>query len=167
MHHPGPLVHWPGDPYFRKISETPDDRGGEGSYPPNPGGRRPSSTAFTAACVRSETPSLGSMCSRCLFTVERERCSSFAIWRLVLPEAIWPRISVSLGVSGLSIEDAEERGSTEVVDCVCGRTFSCTAASSPRLLRSFMASLWSRGVSPSSTALTASRTWSGFSPFRT
>src|SRR5918995_2171197 len=106
---------------------TPEDRAGEGSYPPNPGGRRPSSTAFTAACVRSETPSLERMRSRCLLTVERERCSCWAIWRLVLPEAMWPRTSVSLGVSGLAIQAAEAAGSTEGVGCVCGRTFSCTA----------------------------------------
>src|SRR5829696_3349105 len=173
MLYPTQLVHWSGDPYsgfprrFSRRSRVPEVRADKDYYSLGPGGISLNSMALTAAWVRSDTSSLEMMRSRCLLTVERERCSCWAIWRLVLPEARWPMTSVSLGVSGLDVENAEAAGSTEVDGCVCGHTFSCTAASSPMLLRSFMASPWSRGVSPSSTALTASRTWSGFSPFRT
>lgn len=90
-------------------------------------------------------------------TVERPTMSSFAIWRLVLPEAIRRRVSTSLA----------ERTAARVTDEDGDADGPRGPASVARRLSRRMASPWSRGVSPPSTALTASSIPFGLEPLST
>jgi len=83
MDHPRRLGYWSGDPYLEKIPTLAEPRTQRAAHSTRSAAGRvkPISMAFTAAWVRSETPSFLRTRSMCLLTVERERCSSLAIPR--------------------------------------------------------------------------------------
>jgi hypothetical protein len=127
-------------------------RPGGGPYYSRSESIRPRSTALTASWARSETPSFEMMRYWWRLTVERLRCSSLAIWRLVLPARSDRSTSSSLGVSnpggGFSRLPAE--GASDGYAGWRASSVRClTIRSSAIRLTSRMTSSWSTGESPS------------------
>lgn len=98
--------------------------------------------------------------SRCLLVVERLKCNSLAMRRLVLSSATRSRTSSSRGVSDVVVGPL-----TVALGGVGLYPSSDPSVASRRI--NFMASPCSKGVSPSNTARTASSTLRGSEPFRT
>ncbi len=124
--------------------------------------------AFTDAWVRSETPSFFMIRWTWVLTVERLTMSSFAIWRLVFPEAMRRSASVSRPERMPERAPGTRPGArTSPPGCSRRRRPVPRPGYSETRAISLMASSWLSAFSPARTLRTALSSWGFEASFKT